>query len=526
MASTGDQLFINGQSVIRAKSVTTDAQGAFEFKQLPAGTYRISASPGQYSAGYLSMAFGAKSSNGPGSFDPGTPITLADGQTFDKATIALPRGAVITGRVTDEDGQPLARVQVYGAIYLPGSSRASRAGAGAQTDDLGQFRIFGLTPGEYMIAAEARPNTFVPPNAPPETEDDKIGFMTTYYPGTGDEAAAQRIRAKAGAETPGVEIRMVSGRLYHITGMVTDSQGRTPPRANVSLMRRVASGGATSFGFSTDAQGQFQMRNIPPGNYRLTVRQMQMGPVGPGGPGEMGEFASIPLTVNSDLDNILVTTSPGATITGNVVFENGPPQLPPGQTSLQLRVMASSADPESSMGAPTPAPALVSPDLTFTMKGMAGEFLLRASAPGNFLKAVQIGGEDVIDTPHEFKNGDRVTLVLTSRAATVEGNVTDASGQPVTNAGIVLFSSDKAAWRANSIRTHRSGADANGHFRFQGLLPGSYFMIAVPRERLNGLTLGNDPSAFELLSKDATSLVVGEDEQRQVDLKITAGGGQ
>jgi protocatechuate 3,4-dioxygenase beta subunit len=519
--STGDQLFINGQPMIRSKSVTTDAQGAFEFRQLPAGTYRISASPGQYSAGYLGIVFGAKSPNGPGGvFDPGTPITLGDGQTFDKATIGLPRGAVITGRVIDEDGQPLARVQVYGAVYLPGSSRANRTGSGAQTDDLGQFRMFGLPPGDYMVAAEARPNTFVPPNAPPETEDDKIGFMTTYYPGTGDEAAAQRVRAKAGAETPGVEIRMVSGRLYHVTGMVTDSQGRTPMRASVSLLKRTQAGGVTSFGFSTDAQGQFQMRNVPPGTYRLTARQQPIGPAG-----EMGEFASIPLTVNSDLDNILITTAPGATITGNVVFESGPPQLPPGQSSLQLRVMAASGDPETSMGAPMPQPALVSPDLTFTMKGMAGELLLRSSAPGNYLKAVQIGGEDIIDTPREFKNGDRVTLVLTSRAATVEGNVTDASGKPAPQVGVILFSDDKANWRSSSIRTHRAGTDANGHFRLAGLLSGSYFIVALPRERLNGLTLGSDPSVYEALSKEATTLVVGDDEQRQVDLKISAGGG-
>jgi hypothetical protein len=265
------------------------------------------------------------------------------------------------------------------------------------------------------------------------------------------------------------------------------------------------------------------MRNIPPGNYRLTVRQP---PIGPGGPGtDMGEFASIPLSINSDLDNILVTTSPGATITGTVVFESGPPPVPQGRNSSPLRVIASSADPENSMGAPLPRPALVSPDLTFTMTGMAGELLLRSSAPGSYLKAVQISGEDIIDTPRDFKNGDRVTLVLTSRAATVEGNITDLAGKPVTQAGVIIFSDDKANWRSTSIRTHRAGADANGHFRLPGLLSGGYFILALPRERLNGLTLGNDPSVFEALSKEATTLVVGEDEQRQVDLKVSAGGG-
>jgi protocatechuate 3,4-dioxygenase beta subunit len=522
ITSNGDQLFINSQPMIRPKNVTTNAQGAFEFTQLPAGTYRIVASPGQYSAAYLGIAFGATKPNGPGSFDPGAPITLGDGQTFDKATIALPRGAVITGRVVDEDGQPLARVAVFGAIYLPGSSRASRVGSGAQTDDLGQFRMFGMPAGDYMVAAEARFNAYFPPNAPPETEEDKIGFMTTYYPGTGDEAGAQRVRTKAGTETTGIEIRMVTGRLYHVTGTAVDSQGRPLSRANVSLMKRVSTGGGTSVGAPTDPQGRFQMRNLPPGNYRLTVGQQVMGPMAQ--EQQTAEFTSIPLTINNDLDDILLTTSPGATISGSIVFEDGPPQTPSGVTS-PLRVLASFGDPEGSMGAPLPPPTTVGPDLTFTMKGLAGELLLRVSASRAYVKAVQVGGENVVDTPHEFKNGDRVTFVLTSRASTVEGNVTDVSGKPVADANVIIFSDDKAFWRANSIRTHRAGVDANGHFRLAGLPSGTYFILAVPRERGITLTSGGDSSEFEALSKEATTLVVGEDEQRQVDLKVSAGGG-
>jgi hypothetical protein len=92
----------------------------------------------------------------------------------------------------------------------------------------------------------------------------------------------------------------------------------------------------------------------------------------------------------------------------------------------------------------------------------------------------------------------------------------------VTDAALVMFSDDKNAWRSNSIRTRRASADVNGHFRMQNVLPGRYFLIATPRERLNGVI---DPSAFEALSKEATSVVVGQDEQRQVDIKLSTGGG-
>jgi hypothetical protein len=505
----------------RPRTATTDSQGAFEFTGLPAGTYRLSASPGQYSAAYLGISYGGKRPNGPGMPDFGQPIELANGQTFDKAIIGLPRGGVITGRVTDDNGDALARVQVYTLLYPPGSPRGQRTGAGSQTDDLGQFRIFGLIPGDYVIVAEVFRPTYVQPNAPLETEEDKIGFVTTYYPGTADEGAAQRVRARTGGETAGIEMRMASGRLFRISGTVIDSQGRPSIRTNGSLMRRQLNA-MNNFGFSTDEQGRFQMRNVPPGNYRLMVRAANM-PIGDGSRpvNDSLEMANVSLSVNADLENISVVTSPGATITGQIVFEEGSPQPMP----QQMRVNAQVADPEGNMGMNNPQPALVTPDLAFTMKGMMGEFVLRAGTQGQYLKAVMMGAEDIIDTPREFKNGDKVTLVLTARASTLEGTVTDAQGKPSTDAGIIFFSEDKASWRVNSSKLRRTGVDQTGHYKLPGLMSGRYFIVAVPRERMNGLVPGTDATFFEQLSKDATAVVVGEDEQRQVDLKVVASPG-
>jgi hypothetical protein len=512
-------------TMARARSATTDSQGIFEFTGLPAGSYRLRVSAGQYSAAYLAMEYGAKKPSGPGSIEPGTPIHLAEGERFDKAVVALPKGAVITGRVSDDNGDAMARVQVYTMFLAPGSARPQRMGSSAQTDDLGQFRLYGLTPGDNVVVAEARGPTFVQPNAPPETEEDKIGFMTTYYPGTPDEGSAQRVRTRAGAETQGIEIRMSTGRLFRISGTVTDSQGRTSNRMSGSLMRRSGTGMA-NFGFSTDEQGRFAMRNIPPGSYRLVVRGRPMGPEV--AQNEPGEVANMPLTVASDLEGLMIVTAPGATITGDVVFEQGPPQLQPGQNAPTIRVSAQMGDPESNMGMPGPQPATVTPENTFTMKGMSGEFLLRVGAPGQYLKRVMLGAEDITDTPREFKNGDKVTLVMTSRASSVEGNVTDAAGKPVTDAALIIFSDDKSAWRMNSTRTRRTGVDPNGHYRAMGLMPGRYYAIATTRDRLNVPSMNVDPSFFEQLAKDATTFVVGEGEDRQVDLKlvVAAAGGE
>jgi protocatechuate 3,4-dioxygenase beta subunit len=501
----------------------TDAQGGFEFSGLPAGSYRIMVSPGQYSAQYVAMAYGATRPSGPFMSVPGTVIQLSEGQTLDKAVIALPRGAVISGRVTDDNAEPLARVQVYTLFFPPGSLRGQRFGAGGQTDDLGQFRLYGLNPGDYVVAAEARGMNFEPPNARPQTEEETIGFITTYYPGVTDDAGAQRVRARVGTETSGIEIRMVQGRLFRVAGLVVDSQGRPTARTNLQISTRMAGNSGTSFGASTDEQGRFQMRSLPPGSYRITVRQMRpdVGPRGPNGQPEPGEMATVQLTVASDIENLMIATGPGSTVTGHLVFEQGPPSpLPP-----QLRVTSVVGNPEDGPFMPS-SDATVAPDLSFTLKGLMGESLLRTFVPNQYVKSVTVNNEDITDTPREFRNSDRIVITLTSRMSTIEGNVTDARGASVADAGIVVFSEDKGSWRTNSIRSKRGGTDASGHFRISGLMPGRYFVAAASRERINVPSMVAGPEYFEQLAKEATAVVLGEDEQRTINVTLMEGSGQ
>jgi Carboxypeptidase regulatory-like domain len=508
----------------RPRQVTTNAQGVFEFTGISAGTYRLVANSSPYLPQYLGMSYGAKKPSGPFSVDSGQSISLQDGESFEKALIALPRGGVIAGRVTDENTEPLARVQVYTVFYPAGAQRGMRTGAGAQTDDLGQFRLYGLLPGDYVVAAEARGNTWAQPNAPPETEEDKVGFLTTYFPGTTDEIAAQRVRIGAGSETPGIEIRLGQGRLYRVAGFVTDSQGRPGTRVNGQLMRR-ANGfsGGPGFGFSTDERGQFEMRNIPAGSYRLVVQAMR-GDFGPGGRGpdsEPGEMASVPLTVADDLEGVGIMTMAGTTIKGQVVIEQA--AAPP--SSGQIRVMPASANPEETVGLRMAQPVLVEPDLTFTLKGLMGEWLLRTMAPNLYVKSITVGADDITETPREFKATDRVVITLTSRASTLEGSVTDGKGTVPADTGVVVFSEDKSSWHTSSTRTHRAITDGEGHFRVPGLMPGRYLVVAVPRERLS--VVPGEALFFEQMAKEAVPVVIGEDEQRKVDLKVveSSGGG-
>ena len=505
---------------MQPKRATSDGDGQFEFTGLPAGTYRVSASPPQYSSQYLSISYGASRSSGFYWNEPGKSIELKDGQTVDKVVIPLPRGGVITGRVVDENGEPLARVQVYTLAFPPGTSRGVRFGGGGSTDDLGQFRLWGLNTGEYVVVADARNNMMYPPNTAPETEEDRLGFVPTYYPNSVDESTAQRLRVKAGEETSGIEVRVGQARLYHVTGNVVDSQGRPVTTGNGQLMRRGPSASASMpFFAGTDAKGHFDMRNIPPGDYRLIFRLPQANvPFSPDRPREPVEMAIVPLSIaGADVDNLMVVTSLGVNIAGRVVFEQGPPA----STGAPMRVMAMALNMNDSAGIPSPDPAIVAADGTFTLKGLMGEYGLRTGVPNQYMKSVTVNGEDITDVAHEFKASDRVVITMTSRVSTIEGEVADLRETPLPEVGIILFSEDKASWRLNSVWTKRGSLDAKGHFRIPGLLPGRYYLAALPRQRLT-LAPGSDADTafFEQLAKEATGIVVGVDEQRTVDLRL------
>lgn len=491
-----------------SRSVATDLDGRFAFTRLPAGTYRLRVAPGAYRAQYLAIAYGGKRQQ-----DSGQPIELKDGQRFEQADVALPRGGAITGRVIDEFGEPVTRAGVYTSKVMPGGTSFQRSGGFNQTDDFGRFRLYGLEPGEYIVAAEARGM------GGPPLEGGSEGFVTTYAPSTLTEREAGRIRVIGAADAGDVEIQLVRTRTFQITGIVMDSQGRVISRPNASLVRGTTTSGFSSFGMSADQTGKFTIRDVVPGEYRLVVRPGNMGPPQeqPQTP-QRSEYANIPVSVSADIENLVVVTQPGTSITGHVVFAEGTPPNPPSG----LRVMTQPAERMMMMGsAPT---ASVGANLQFTLNELFGTHFLRVIGlpPGHALKAVMLGQTDITDSPVEFKpeHNKQLQIVVTSRASTLEGIVTDDNGEPATETLILMIPEDKTSWRMGSSRMRTTGILKAGQFSVSGVLPGRYHVIALPRDRFYpNPDLGAD--FFEPLTKEATTVVIGEDEKRTVDLRVT-----
>jgi carboxypeptidase family protein len=146
------QVRIVSPDVRENRLATTDADGQYEVKELPAGRYNVTASKGSF----VSLAFGQLRP-----FESGKPLDIRDGQTIEKVNFALPRGSVITGHVLDDYGDPASdvMVQVTRYQYIQGQRRLVPAGRGAVTDDIGGFRLFGLSPGQYYLSATLRPGS-------------------------------------------------------------------------------------------------------------------------------------------------------------------------------------------------------------------------------------------------------------------------------------------------------------------------------------------------------------------------------
>jgi hypothetical protein len=283
------------------------------------------------------------------------------------------------------------------------------------------------------------------------------------------------------------------------------------------LVRSSATSNFSNFGLSMMGEGKFMARDVAPGDYRIVVRPALSGPAQPQSSSQGAEFASVALTVASDIENLVIVTQPGVSISGQLVFADGtPPTLPDG-----VRITTQPADRAIMMG--PAATATVGANLLFTLYDLHGAYFIRTIGlpTGYAVKGVMLGPVDISDTPVEFKpeHSKHLQIVVTSRASTLEGTVTDDNGQPASEVMIFVIPEDKTSWRSGSSRLRMTGVVKEGRFSAAGLIGGRYHVVAVPRD---GFFMSGDvgPEFFEPLVKEATTVVIGEDEKRTIDLRV------
>lgn len=480
----------------------TNQDGRYEFARLAPATYRVVAAPEMSNARYVSPT-----QPGPGmSF--GKPIELVDGQKAQAPEIRLLRAGVITGRVVDENGEPMAYVRVNPLLRMGGGEPRQIGMSMMATDDLGRFRLFGLRAGEYFLMAE--PQFFGPPQ-------ERVAHLPTYHPSSLTLAEAIPIRLRAGEEIGDLEIRLATGRTYTVSGSIMTSRGQPFSRRHgyPNFVEPMA-GGSRSSGVELNEDGTFVVKGVKPGTYWIEVRPQMRGP-DDDIPAE-AEFGHADVIVSdADVEGVTLVTQPGATVSGEIAFDEPRPE-----SSQPLYVTGMPASGRMMM-APS-GRAQVAPDGTFTLRGLYRPIYIRVfGPPGVHLASVSLSGQDITDTPTEFKPGKTVKLLITvaTRLSELSGQVRTWQGKPA-GAVVFMFGEDRGLWSPHATTTKYAPASEKGDYRIAGLRPGRYFVLAVPPGSRPPMMFDEGPEAFEALAKDATVITIGEQERKTLDLTLVA----
>jgi hypothetical protein len=441
--------------------VSTNAQGVYELRDVPAGSYNLSAA----GAGYLTLRYGQRRPE-----DTGRSIQVAAGELVERIDLALPRGGVMAGRIVDELREPFQGVAVTAlSVRYQKGRREPFPGGFATTDDRGEFRIIGLAPGEYFLVASTREMWL-------DEKKQSLGYAATYYPGVAADRA-DLINLGIAEQRTNLDMTLAVSRTARVTGRLQRATGEPIADASVSMAQTFGQAGfvlaAGILPARTDRTGMFEFRNVPPAEYRLT------GGAGRGLAGE-GESAALYVSVTgADIEGLLLSTRTTSSITGRVVTDEGAP--PPFQVS---GVSVTLDPPEAFKAMPSFRVFTVNPDWTFSLTNIGGLFLFRlAGLPADWmLHAVKLNDEDFTEVPFDVPSGNKqipgLQIVVTQKVGRISGELHDAEGRPTPEGTVVVFAENPDLWTPGTrfIRSTRPASD--GRFSLSGLPAGRYLAIA------------------------------------------------
>jgi len=491
-------------------STVTDAQGAFEFRNVDAGSYSLFGSK----TGYISRAYGqGDQARGGGG---GASISVRAGQEVTGMDLRLVRGGVISGLITDEDGEPMVNVnvQAYTRTYRRGQTTVNSAN-GAATDDRGQYRIYNLPPGRYYIHAWPR-GVFALPG-----QDAMVAYAPLFYPNATTIQDAQRVDLSSGGEASRIDIVVRPVPTVSVSGRVIDgATGKPATDSFVSIM-----GGEMMRGGSAGSQvrpdGSFKVNGVLPGKARLMV-------VGRSREGQGGRPYLRSLEVGQvNISDLQIVLTPGTTVRGRVVGDGGTPPA-------NLRVTLSARGDNFAGQGPGGGAARVNPDLTFEMTNVQpGEYDVAVAgggggpqgggqaATGFYVREVRKGTTNVLERGLTVGEGAVVTdveLVLDFQPGVVAGKAADENGEPVSGTTVVLLAADPIK-RAQDRYFRTGRADASGNFKVTGVIPGDYLALLWPGSDPYQV---QDPDIFGPLERHATRVSVEKGATANQDLKIVS----
>ncbi len=492
----------------------TGGDGSFRIENIASGRYRLFVER----TGYQEVDKHRRRTEG-------RVLTLSAGQELKDLVIRLQAAAVVEGRVTDEDGDPMpeAQVAVMRQTLVSGRSHWEQAGA-ERTNDLGEYRIPSLAAGNYFVSVTPPPDfrsliestsnapAAKPSNAAVSDKPAPSAYQTTYYPGTRDRGQAASIQLHAGDDFP-VNFSLTPSPSLTIRGSVVN----LPPGSTAAIMLQSKDFSLVLNGAEMHKDGSFEIRDVSPGAYTIVATvDNAAAPM----------MARQALQIAENVEGLRLAPQTGGSIRGRLRMEaGGKSRLDASQMFLLLRSADGDDDALLTMGETVStlgfSPlAQVNADGSFAWKNVpAGRYSVQISdasaMPDWFLKSVAAGGRDA-DSGFSVSSGaTALDLVASANGAVAEGAVTNQKDETVADAVVVAV--PEARWRGHPDRYRKAVSDQGGRFTLRGLPPGEYTLFAW--ESVNGEAYYN-PEFLKSYEGQDKALRVSEGDRVSVPLKV------
>jgi hypothetical protein len=427
----------------------SDTGGVFLLKNVAPGRYRLFAER----TGFVSQQYHSSDTQG------GALLGLQPRQQVNDILFRLVLAAVVTGRVADEDEEPMAGIRVM-ALRRPTEeeqeeeSYASRqqdqlmpAGS-ARTDDRGQYRIFGLKPGEYYLQAT---ESLQPSQDLPEAQDyfvrEALGaeYAPVFYPGVLQRGQAETIALRPGDEAQ-VDFSLRHIKTVEISGRVFSPDGK-PVNAIIVLQDAGVEDYFEGHNTNTDAEGKFQLKGVPPGSYILMAYQQASDEV-------YYPTARQELSVGNDnIESLTIALSRGTDFTGKVAMEG---LTRPNYIRVSLHAVGG-----KDLGY---YGGRVKPDGSFDLKGVPeGNYAIQVYGEDEsrwYVKSARLGSDDVLEHGLEVEKGTGGTLeiVISAARTQMEGSVMQ-DDKPAVGARVRIVAEPENSLQPHTAARHHHGPE-------------------------------------------------------------------
>lgn len=500
----------------RIYSATTDASGNFEITNVPAGRYRFRARKN----GYLQGNYKPDANSTAGTF-----LFLEDGQQIKNVLFRLTPAGAVVGRITDESGDPVSGVEVSALLKVNQSALSDEERTRIQgqllpvgsavTNDLGEYRIYGLPPGNFYISA-------IDSGLPELTEhqlrggafsfdqDDLAGAVhpPVYFPGVPSANEAQIVALKGGEEAR-ADVVLRPSKAGTVSGRVLAQDGKPAQDVRVLLRPKEFASLFSSMQYTgtTDPQGKFAISNVADGAY-IAEAWSQSDANAP----RLTAHAPVQLTEHASV-SVELRLSKGAEISGAIVA--GSP-LTFGQkfersTMVWIR---SVDDAEDAWGA-----GQVNKDGAFKVQGdlREGTYAVKVTnlPDGWYVNSISAGDQDVMSSGLKLTPASSMALRIgvVQGAAVLEGTVL-VDGSPVGGARLRLQPETDAKFREDMRAESRT--DQQGSFVIKNVVPGAYKVIADTADDEAILTGEEDVNQ----SRAETSVTLNTGERKRIQLSL------